>query len=78
MKFKQLLLTNDWPSILFKFHEIYPDAEHIEEYEKIFENLVQMPPEEMDVSIVITKKIDGDETYFDVSGLYGYLRRKLK
>ena len=71
MKLKQILLTNTWSTILPVFLKTYPEAEeNIKRYQTVFEKLVRISPEEIDMSIVITKEKDGDEDYIDVSGLH--------
>lgn len=71
MTLKQLILNTTWPNISSLFLELHPEAEeNIKGYKNVFEKLQLMEPEEMDISIIITKENDGDDVYFDVSGLY--------
>lgn len=39
-------------------------------YELVFEKLKKAQPRDTDYSIIITKEKDGDEEYFEVSGLH--------
>lgn len=73
MTLKQLIQNTSWPEISSLFLEIYPDAEeNIKGYEKVFEKLRLIEPEQIDMSIVITTEndvYDGEE-YIEVCGLY--------
>ena len=71
MTFKQLLKTKTWGSISSMLLKIYPEAsKNIEGYKKVFEKLMLMESERVDMSIVITKEKDDDEEYIEVSGLH--------
>jgi len=71
MTFKQLVKTNCWESISSIFLKIYPQAsENIEGYKMVFEKLIVIEAERIDISIVVTKVKDQEEEYFDVSGLH--------
>ena len=76
MKLHQLIQTYDSPSILSKFKEIYHEAGSIKKYEKLLKELKNTIPEEIDISIVITKENDDNEIYFDVSGRHNNPRNK--
>lgn len=77
MTFKKLILTNTWTSISSKFLELYPNVEkNIGGYEAVFKKMEVMPSEDTDMSIVITKEINDDEEYIDVSGLHNNPKNK--
>lgn len=71
MIFKELIQTNTWEAISSLLLEIYPDTEKdMEGYRLVFEKLKVMNPKKSDISIFISKEVDEDEEYMDVSGLY--------
>ena len=60
MKFKELILKNNWQSISSHFLKLYPEAEkNLDGFKMVFEKLLTMKPEKIDMSIVITKVISG-------------------
>lgn len=73
MKLKDLIQSTPWPNISSLFSEIHPDAEEdIDGYRSVFEKLLTMEPEVLDMSIVVSKEEDPSdgEIHIDVSGLY--------
>ena len=77
MNLKQLIQTNSWQTVLPIFLTIYTEAEkNIKGYQTVFEKLITMPSEETDMTIIISREIDGDEEYVDVSGLLNNPKNK--
>lgn len=73
MTLKYLILNSTWTNISSLFLEIYPEAEkNLKGYENVFEKLLLIDPEHMDMSIVTTKVKDGEDVYIDVSGLHNH------
>jgi hypothetical protein len=70
MTLNQLIENNTWKNVSSILIEIYPKAEKNKQvYQLVFEKLKKINPEQIDISIVITKEIDEDEEYIDVSGI---------
>lgn len=77
MTFKQLIESNTWTDISPIFLNLYPDAEEdLLGYELVFKKLESIIPEKTEVSIIISKEKDGEEDYFDVSGLHNNPKSK--
>ncbi|WP_373059317.1 DUF6557 family protein [Zunongwangia sp. H14] len=75
MTLKQLLQRNSWLSISSVLLELYPDEEkNLEGYEDVFEKLLLMAPEEVDMTIVVKTVFDhfDGSAYVDVSGKYNH------
>lgn len=75
MTLKKLTQIKTWEQISPTFLAIYPEAEkNMEGYKSVFEKLLAMDSEKMEMSIVITTvedSFDGEE-YIDVSGRYNH------
>jgi hypothetical protein len=73
MKFKELVQTNSWLSVATILLQLYPDEEkNISGYQKVFEELLYIHPEDSEILIVVAHQkddFDGEE-YVDVSGKY--------
>jgi len=73
MKFKKLIQSNSWLSVATILLKLYPDEEkNISGYQKVFEQLLFMHPEDSEILIVVAHQkddFDGEE-YADVSGKY--------
>ena len=77
MRFKKLIQNNTWSNISSKFSEIYPETiKNLEGYKVVFEKLVMMQPEEIDMSIVLSQKKYDNEEYIDVSAQYNNPRNE--
>ena len=71
MTLKALMQNSEWPAISVKFLEIFPEAKkNLEGYKTVFEKLMVMEPERIDMTIVVAKEKDEDEEYIEVSGLH--------
>lgn len=71
MTFQKLLRNHFWANISPIFLEIYPEAKrNIDGLKNVFEKLMVMDSEGIEMSIVLTKEIDEEEEYIEVSGLY--------
>jgi hypothetical protein len=73
MTLNDLIKSNTWATIAPKFLESYPEAEKdLQAYKTVFEKLRTMPPERIDMAIVITEEMDtiDGELYIDVVGIY--------
>lgn len=73
MKLKELIQSNSWLSVSAILLQLYPDEEkNISGYEKVFEELMFMLPEDSEILIVVAHQkddFDGEE-YVAVSGKY--------
>jgi len=79
MTLKQLLKNNNWLSIAAELYQIYPAEEKNNAgYKEVIEKLMLMPPENSDMSILITHEKDDfdDEEYVDVSGTYEHAKNE--
>lgn len=79
MKFKKLIQGNSWLSIETVLLQLYPNEEkNISGYQKVFEELLFMHPEESEILIVVThQKDDFDgEKWVEVSGKYANPKNK--
>jgi hypothetical protein len=73
MKFADLIKTNSWLSIEMVFLKLYPNEEcYIGEYQKVFNELLQLTPIDTDISILVSNEIDEFDNYehVDVTGYY--------
>jgi len=71
MKYNTLIKTNSWLSVEVILLNLYPDEEkNISGYEDVYNKLLLMSAEDIDMSIVVTNQKDDfdDEKYVDVSG----------
>lgn len=73
MKLKELIQSNSWLSVATILLQLYPDEEkNISGYQKVFEKLLFLHPEDSEIIIVVAHQeddFDGEE-YVDVSGKY--------
>ncbi len=71
MTLHQLIKTNAWPKVSVKLLELYPKSKaNLLDYKLVYEELGKMKPQQSDFTLLISKEIDDDEEFIDVSGLH--------
>ncbi|HNQ68185.1 MAG TPA: hypothetical protein PKN32_07395 [Bacteroidales bacterium] len=79
MKFSEIVKKNSWSSIKSLFLQLYPDEKpNIDEYEKVFNKIKLLKPHKSDMLISITREMEDNKYYYDVSGYLPKKKRKNK